>query len=84
MPELWAVTINGVPVFKGFVSQREAEQKAEKWQGRRHHSGLLKWRDFGDHVEVRRDTQAEREWDARYRDFKDGKPQRFVQTGGWQ
>jgi hypothetical protein len=84
MPEFWAVKLNGVPVFKGFTTRREAEAKAEKWQGRHGKSGLLKHKDFGDYAEICRDVQAEREWDARYRDFKDGKPQRFVQTGGWQ
>ena len=78
MPDMWMVTVNGVPLFKGFTSRKAAELKAEKWQGSRYKGGLLKHKDYGDHVEVKHDTQAERQFDQMYADAKAGKPQRTI------
>lgn len=77
MPQYWAVTVNGTILFKG-LSRAAAEAKAEKWQGSRYKGGLLKHKDFGDHVEIRRDVETERDFDARYADFKANKPQRLI------
>jgi hypothetical protein len=77
MPEYWAVTVNGYVMFKG-MTKPEAEAKAEKWQGKRYKGGLLKHKDYGDHVEIRRDKATEREWDERYDTWKAGKPQRII------
>ena len=77
MPEYWAVTVNGTILFKG-LSKRAAEVKAEKWQGQRYKGGLLKHKDFGDHVEIRRDTETEKDFDQRYETWKAGKPQRLI------
>lgn len=72
------VTLNGVPLFKGFTSRKQAEAKAEKWQGERYKRGLLKHGDKGDHVEVKHDKQMEKEFDDRYDTWKAGKPQRII------
>ena len=72
------VTLNGVPLFRGFTQKRAAEAKAEKWQGERYRRGLLKHGDKGDHVEVKRDPSMEKDFDERYAAQKAGKPQRVV------
>lgn len=73
----WMVTVNGVPLFKG-LTQSQAYAKAERWQGKRFTSGLLKHKDYGDHVEVKRDKEAEREWNDRYKVYKAGDRQRLI------
>lgn len=80
MPVRWMMTINGHPMKKN-LSRREAEQMAERWQGS--HSGnrgLLKHKDLGDWVEVKRDVDSEKEFDKRYDTMKAGKPQTWVIT----
>lgn len=72
------VTLNGVPLFKGITDRRDAEAKAERWQGERYKRGLLKHADKGDHVEVRHDVQTERDFDERYRHAKEGTRQRII------
>lgn len=72
------VTLNGVPLFKGLVSRRDAEAKAERWQGEKYKRGLLKHADKGDHVEVKHDVQTERDFDERYRLTKEGTRQRII------
>jgi hypothetical protein len=72
------VTLNGVPLFKGIKDERVARAKAEKWQGEKWKRGLLKHADKGDHVEVKRDTDTEHDFDLRYADLKAGKPQRII------
>ena len=74
MPDLWMVTWDGVPLFKA-LTRKEAEAKAERWQGERYKSGLLKHGDKRDYIEVKRDTVAERELDERYKTMKAGDPQ---------
>jgi hypothetical protein len=65
-PPRWMVTLNGVPLFRGFLSEEAARRKAEIWQGSHtEHRGLLKHKDRGDWVEVKRDYAAEREYDER-------------------
>ena len=78
MPTYWMVTLNGVPLFKGIKDRKEAEAKAERWQGTRYKGGLLKHKDFGDHVEVKHDKQTEKDFDERYADLKSGKYQRII------
>ena len=77
MPEYWAVTVNGMILFKA-LTKPQAEAKAEKWQGQRYKGGLLKHKDYGDHVEIRRDKETERDFDERYDVWKRGKPQRII------
>lgn len=78
MYEIYMVTVNGYPL-KRWMSKADAEAMAERWQGQ--HSGknggqgLLKHKDRGDWVEVKRDTQAEKEFAERYKTFKSGAPQ---------
>ena len=73
------VTLNGVPLFKGITDRKDAEARAERWQGERWKRGLLKHADKGDHVEVRHDTQTEKDFDDRYACFKSGTRQRIIQ-----
>lgn len=81
MTNIYMVTVNGVPL-KRWMSKEEAEAMAERWQGQ--HSGfsggqgLLKHKDRGDWVEVKRDTNAEKEMAERYQTFKAGDPQKTV------
>lgn len=83
MPQFWMVVINGTQVVKkAMTSRAEAEAMAERWQGS--HSGnrgLLKHKDRGDYVEVKRDVQAEKEWAERVDAMKRGNPQRTVWEG---
>jgi hypothetical protein len=82
MPEFWKITINGCTYRRGFDSKEQAEKKADSIQGysatigSHKRGGLLKHRDFGDHVEVKRDTHREKMWDQRYDVMKRGNPQR--------
>ncbi len=78
MPIYYEVTLNGVPIKKGFTNKRDAERMAEKWQGEKHKRGLLKIADKGDHVEVRVDKTTGRDFDDRYADWKAGKAQRII------
>jgi len=78
MPIFYMVTLNGVPLFKGIKDEKLARAKAEKWQGEKHKRGLLKHADKGDHVEVKRDLDTERDFDARYAAFKNGDRQRII------
>ena len=81
MTELWMVTLNGVPVRKNML-RREAEDMAARWQGShcdyRGGSGLLKIKDRGDWVEVKRDTASEKERDERLKVAKVGDRQRLI------
>lgn len=74
----WMVTWDGRCFRKFGTNQQQAEAFAERWQGERYHAGMMKHGDKGDYFEVKRDTQAEREFDERYGDLKAGKPQRVV------
>lgn len=72
------VLINGVPFRKG-LTKGEAEAMAERWQGSHaEHKGLLKHKDRGDWVEVRRDHASEREIDERMDEAQRGNPQRYI------
>lgn len=77
MPVYYEVTVNGVPLFKG-LSKEEAYRRAERWQGKKWKTGLLKHKDYGDHVEVRVDKSSGKDFDDRYADVKAGKPQRVL------
>lgn len=84
-PECWMVTINGVkfkgPYF-GASGRREAEGVAEYFQGHsssyggHRRGGFLKHRDRGQHVEVKRDRDAEERWRFRTDEANRGNPQR--------
>lgn len=83
MPIFWQVTLNGHPLKKRMASKQEAEAMAERWQGTHANGrGLLKHKDRGDWVEVKRDVASEREFDDMYDTYKRGNPQRYVTTGG--
>lgn len=75
MPEFYMVTLNGVPLNR-WLTRSEAEAMAERWQGQhggyRGGQGLLKHKDRGDWVEVKRDVLAEREWDERFKTARAG------------
>lgn len=81
-PPRWAVYINNVLFRRGFTGEkgkREAEAMAERWQGS--HSGnrgLLKHKDRGDYVEVRRDYAMEQEFNERAEAAQQGNPQKIV------
>ncbi len=84
MPKLYMVTINGTKFRGPYDTEDQARTVAEKWQGRsasydgKKRDGLLKHKDFGDWVEVKRDTKAEREFDERYDVLKRGKLQEII------
>ena len=72
MPQFYKVTLNGHPLRLG-MTRAEADAMAQRWQGSHANgSGLLKIKDRGDWVEVKRDHDAERDWDERYARAKAG------------
>lgn len=79
--EFFMVTLNGVKV-RGHMTRREADDMAARWQGSHcdYHggSGLLKIKDRGDWVEVKRDHDAEKETLERLKVAKAGDPQRII------
>lgn len=79
--ELYMVTLNGVPVRKHML-HREADDMAARWQGCHgdYHggSGLLKIKDRGDWVEVKRDYASEKEVEERLKAAKAGDRQRVI------
>lgn len=86
MPELdlgerWRVTLNGVTVKK-MMPRAEADAMAERWQGSHSSyggsSGLLRIKDRGDHVEVKRDYESEREIEDRIKVWKAGDRQKIT------
>lgn len=81
-PPHWAVYINGVLFRRGFVGERgkrEAEAMAERWQGSHSgNKGLLKHKDRGDYVEVRRDYKMEEEFNTRIDEATQGNAQKYV------
>lgn len=78
-PVYWMVTVNGLPMFRGYQDKRKAEKKAEVWQGSHAgNRGLLKHKDRGDWVEVKRDLDYEREYNERLDEAQRGNPQRYI------
>lgn len=78
-PQYFMVTVNGLPMFRGYMSRARAEAKAEKWQGSyAGNRGLLKHKDRGDWVEVKRDYEYEREYNERLEVAQHGNPQRYA------
>ena len=71
VPVFYKVTLDGHPL-KQRMSKKEAYAMAERWQGQKYKSGLLKGGDKGDWVEVSRDTVSEREFDTDYDRMKRG------------
>lgn len=80
--EFYCVILNGVILQRGFMGatgKREAERMAERWQGSHSQGkGLLKHKDRGDYVEVRRDHELERDYMERVDAAQRGDPQRVV------
>ena len=78
----YAVYINGVIYRRGFMGQtgkRQADQMAERWQGSHSQGkGLLKHKDRGDYVEVKRDYEMERDYAERVDTAQRDNPQRIV------
>lgn len=74
----YMVTLNGHPL-KRWLDKDEAEAMAERWQGShggyKGGYGLLKIKDRGDHVEVKVDREANREFDERMKVAKAGERQ---------
>ena len=78
----YCVTLNGVILRRGFMGAaglREAERMAERWQGSHSQGGgLLKHKDRGDYVEVKRDPAMEHDYAERVDTAQRGNPQRIV------
>jgi hypothetical protein len=75
------VTWDGKPFRKGFsgaVGKKEADAFAERWQGTRYKSGMLKGGDKLDYFEVKRDHEAEKELKERMYQLKVGNPQKVT------
>lgn len=74
--DVYAVFVNGTK-YKGDMTLKQAETLAE-----RHQRGLLKHKDFGDHVEVRRDKHIISEVNDMYKTAKAGDRQtyKFLRT----
>ena len=80
MPERYKVILNGHPI-KLNLPKAEAEKMAERWQGSHaQHRGLLKHKDLGDWVEVKRDHDSERSFDNAYDRLRRGVAQVFGDT----
>ncbi len=81
MTEIYMVTVNGIPL-KRWLGKSEAMRMAERWQGQHGGysggQGLLKHKDRGDWVEVKRDVEAEKEVVERYKASLAGDRQRVV------
>ena len=77
----YMVTLNGVPL-KRWLDRHEADAMAERWQGShggfKGGYGLLKIKDKGDHVEVKVDHAANKEYEERYKVAKAGEMQKVV------
>jgi len=75
MVTYYMVTLNGHPL-KRWLEKPEADAMAERWQGShggyRGGSGLLRIKDRGDHVEVKEDREANKEFNERYKVAKAG------------
>ena len=80
--KFYKVTLNGVTFRRGFMGEtgrREAERMAERWQGSHSQgAGLLKHKDRGDYVEVKRDSEMEQDYAARVDEAQRGNPQKLV------
>lgn len=78
----YCVTINGAIYKRGFIGTpgyRQAQQMAERWQGSHSQGrGLLKHKDRGDYVEVKRDYEMERDYAERVDTAQRNNPQRIV------
>ena len=78
----YAVFLNGRIFRRGFMGEagkRNADAMAERWQGS--HSGgrgLLKHKDRGDYVEVKRDYAMEQDYAERVDRAQRGHPQQVV------
>jgi hypothetical protein len=63
----------------GVAGKRTADQMAERWQGSHSQGkGLLKHKDRGDYVEVKRDYEMEKDYAERVDTAQRGNPQRVV------
>lgn len=71
MPEWYMVTFDGQPLRQR-MTFKEACVMAERWQGSKYKSGMLKGGDKGDWLEVKRDHASERAFDDDYDRLKRG------------
>jgi hypothetical protein len=81
MVECYMVTWDGRAFKKGYMGpagKREAEAFAERWQGKRYKSGMLKHGDKLDYFEVKRDRDAEKELRERLDECARGNPQKIT------
>lgn len=77
-PQYYMVTLNGVPLRR-CMRKVDADAMAERWQGSHAGSkGLLRHKDRGDWVEVKRDLESERDYNNRLDEAQRGNPQRLV------
>ena len=80
--KFYKVTLNGVILRRGFMEAKglhEAERMAERWQGSHSQgAGLLKHKDRGDYVEVKRDYEMEQDYASRLDEAQRGNPQKVV------
>ncbi len=80
--QCFKVTLNGVTLRKGFLGASghcEALAMAERWQGSHSQGkGLLKHKDRGDYVEVKRDYEMEQEYAERYDAAQRGSRQKLT------
>ena len=72
---------DGKPFRRGFCGtqgKKEAEAFAERWQGEKYKSGMLKHGDKRDYFEVKRDYQSEKDLLDRLDEQKRGNPQKII------
>ena len=69
--DIWSVYVNGVK-YKADLTLKQAEAIAET-----HQRGLCKHKDFGDHVELRRDKTTIHEVDEMYKTMRRGERQTY-------
>ena len=86
MVTYYMVTLNGHPL-KRWLEKPEADAMAERWQGShggyRGGSGLLRIKDRGDHVEVKEDREANKEFTSGTRWPRRGISRRSIMNNGW-
>ena len=71
MPEWYMVTMDGHPL-RLRMTQKEAYAMAERWQGSKYKSGLMKHGDKGDWIEVKKDHISQTAFDEDYDRMKRG------------
>lgn len=67
-----------MPFRKFGTNRKAAEEFAERWQGKRYATGMMKHGDKADHFEVKLDKAAMAEYKDRIDNAKRGNPQRVI------